>query len=85
MDGQAPTEETIAVTAKEGMDVRGFRSRRLTAEMIDDADLVLTMEARHKEYVVDMVKGASGEAVQNMNIMLGLDERTGLEAQAVWP
>ena len=27
---------------------------------------------------VDLLKGASGQAVQNMNIMLGIDERTGL-------
>ena len=26
----------------------------------------------------NLVKGAAGSAVQNMNIMLGLDERTGL-------
>jgi N-acetyl-gamma-glutamylphosphate reductase len=25
-----------------------------------------------------LLKGASGQAVQNMNVMLGLDERTGL-------
>ena len=30
-------------------------------------------------------KGASGAAVQNMNIVLGLPEATGLEAQAVFP
>ena len=29
--------------------------------------------------VIDnLLKGASGQAVQNMNVMLGLDERTGL-------
>lgn len=28
-------------------------------------------------------KGASGAAVQNMNLMLGLDERTGLESKAI--
>jgi N-acetyl-gamma-glutamyl-phosphate reductase len=29
--------------------------------------------------VIDnLVKGASGQAVQNMNVMLGLDERAGL-------
>jgi N-acetyl-gamma-glutamyl-phosphate reductase len=33
----------------------------------------------------NLVKGAAGQAIQNMNLMLGLDERTGLEAQAVWP
>ena len=26
----------------------------------------------------NLLKGASGQAVQNMNIMLGLDQRTGL-------
>ncbi len=30
-------------------------------------------------------KGAAGQAVQNMNIMLGLDERTGLELIALHP
>lgn len=33
----------------------------------------------------NLVKGAAGQAVQNMNVLLGLDERTGLEAAAVWP
>jgi len=28
----------------------------------------------------NLIKGASGQAVQNMNVMFGLDERTGLEA-----
>jgi N-acetyl-gamma-glutamyl-phosphate reductase len=29
--------------------------------------------------VIDnLLKGASGQAVQNMNVMLGIDERTGL-------
>jgi len=33
----------------------------------------------------NLLKGASGQAIQNANIMLGLDERLGLSAQAVWP
>jgi len=36
--------------------------------------------------VIDnLVKGAAGQAVQNMNIMFGLDERTGLDRPAVLP
>jgi N-acetyl-gamma-glutamyl-phosphate reductase len=36
--------------------------------------------------VIDnLVKGASGQAVQNMNIMFGLPETTGLESIAVVP
>lgn len=30
-------------------------------------------------------KGAAGQAVQNVNLMFGLEETTGLEATAVWP
>ena len=33
----------------------------------------------------NLVKGAAGQAVQNMNIMLGLTETAGLEAAAVFP
>ena len=30
----------------------------------------------------NLLKGASGQAVQNMNILFGLDERTGLELKS---
>jgi N-acetyl-gamma-glutamyl-phosphate reductase len=33
----------------------------------------------------NLVKGAAGQAIQNMNLMLGLPETTGLEMPAVWP
>jgi len=33
----------------------------------------------------NLVKGAAGQAIQNMNLMLGLPETTGLEAIAVYP
>jgi N-acetyl-gamma-glutamyl-phosphate reductase len=33
----------------------------------------------------NLVKGAAGQAVQNMNIMLGFPETTGLEAAALYP
>jgi N-acetyl-gamma-glutamyl-phosphate reductase len=36
--------------------------------------------------VIDnLVKGSSGQAVQNMNIMYGLPETTGLEQEALFP
>ena len=36
--------------------------------------------------VIDnLVKGAAGQAVQNMNIMFGLDEKTGLDVPALMP
>jgi N-acetyl-gamma-glutamyl-phosphate reductase len=36
--------------------------------------------------VIDnLVKGAAGQAIQNMNLMLGLPETSGLEAPAIYP
>ena len=36
--------------------------------------------------VIDnLVKGAAGQAIQNMNIMFGLDERAGLRHPALLP
>jgi len=36
--------------------------------------------------VIDnLVKGAAGQAVQNMNLMFGLDESAGLRAIGVYP
>ncbi|ADY54795.1 N-acetyl-gamma-glutamyl-phosphate reductase [Syntrophobotulus glycolicus DSM 8271] len=33
----------------------------------------------------NLVKGASGQAVQNMNILFGLPEETGLKTNGMWP
>jgi N-acetyl-gamma-glutamyl-phosphate reductase len=31
----------------------------------------------------NLLKGASGQAVQNMNLMFGLDEKTGLNLKSI--
>ena len=36
-----------------GVDASGFRSRRLTMPMVAAGDLVLTMESRHRQFVLD--------------------------------
>ena len=33
----------------------------------------------------NLVKGAAGQAVQNANLMLGLDETAGLPEAGLWP
>ena len=53
-------------------------------------DIGLTVDARTGRVVVvsaidNLVKGAAGQAVQNMNIMLGLPEKTGLDFAPVFP
>jgi len=47
------------------------------------------LEAANKYVVLsvedNLVKGAAGQAIQNMNLMLGLDETAGLEAPGMMP
>jgi len=49
-----------------------------------------TLDPRTNRLIViscidNLVKGAAGQAIQNMNLMLGLPETTGLNALAVYP
>lgn len=52
------TEEAIRALEEEGIDLRGHRARLLTAEMVEEADLVLTMTGGHKRYVQELAPGA---------------------------
>lgn len=53
-------------------------------------DIALKVDERTGRVIViaaidNLIKGASGQAVQNMNLMFGLDERTGLDYISVYP
>jgi protein-tyrosine phosphatase len=52
--GMPPTENTIKVMGKEGVDVSGYKTATLTDEMIKAADLVFVMEEFHKEEILKM-------------------------------
>ena len=46
--GGPPTREARTVMRKRGIDISSFTSRQLTEELIEKADLILTMERSHK-------------------------------------
>jgi len=53
-------------------------------------DIGLAVDPRTNRVVVvsaidNLVKGASGQAIQNLNILFGLPEKTGLEYPGMWP
>jgi N-acetyl-gamma-glutamyl-phosphate reductase len=53
-------------------------------------DIGVTLDARTGRVIVvsaidNLVKGASGQAIQNMNLMVGFAEQTGLEGIALYP
>lgn len=53
-------------------------------------DIGLQVDTRNRRIIVtsaidNLMKGASGQAVQNMNIMLGIDETTALDVPGIFP
>lgn len=60
--------------------VRGTNLCRLAVQRPGGADTAVVVSV-----IDNLVKGASGQAIQNMNLMFGLPETRGLEAIAVLP
>ncbi|MEN8171098.1 MAG: N-acetyl-gamma-glutamyl-phosphate reductase [Pseudomonadota bacterium] len=60
--------------------VRGANHCRIAIHRPQGGDTVVILSV-----IDNLVKGASGQAVQNMNVMFGLDEQCGLEQIALLP
>ena len=60
--------------------VKGSNICRIAVQRPQNGDVVVVMAV-----IDNLVKGASGQAVQNMNIMFGLDESSGLFSAALIP
>ncbi len=60
--------------------VRGVNTCRIAVHRPQDGDTVVVLSV-----IDNLVKGAAGQAIQNLNIMFGLDEQTGLQAISLLP
>lgn len=60
--------------------VRGVNHCRLAVHRPQGGNTLVVLSV-----IDNLVKGAAGQAVQNMNLMLGLDEKMGLEAIGLLP
>lgn len=60
--------------------VRGANHCRIAVHIPPTGNMVVVLSV-----IDNLVKGASGQAVQNMNIMFGLDEKAGLNAIGLIP
>jgi N-acetyl-gamma-glutamyl-phosphate reductase len=60
--------------------VRGNNMCRIAVHRPQNSETVVVLSV-----IDNLVKGAAGQAVQNMNLMFGLDEKLGLEAVALLP
>jgi protein-tyrosine-phosphatase len=59
LGGLPPTLETMTVMKAEGIDVSGTVSKKITEEMIRDADLILAMEELHREEILRITPWAA--------------------------
>ena len=60
--------------------VRGSNNCQIAIHQPQGSDTLVILSV-----IDNLVKGAAGQAVQNMNIMCGLDEKQGLETVALYP
>ncbi|MFB2538601.1 MULTISPECIES: N-acetyl-gamma-glutamyl-phosphate reductase [unclassified Acinetobacter] len=66
-------------SSPETRSVRGANQLRIAVQRVGQKRLIILVAQDN------LVKGAAGQAVQNMNIMFGLDERLGLDNIALLP
>ena len=68
--GSPASEGSAAVAATVGLDLSDHRSRQLTAELVDESDLILTMGVNHLVWVIEL--GGAGRSA----LISGFAERS---------
>ncbi|MDD4858012.1 MAG: low molecular weight protein arginine phosphatase, partial [Candidatus Krumholzibacteria bacterium] len=62
-DGMGAAQNAIEVLAEIGIELSDHRTRLLTLEMVDDADVVVTMTEQHRSEVFGLVPGSAGKVI----------------------
>ncbi|BCV23041.1 low molecular weight protein arginine phosphatase [Moorella sp. Hama-1] len=60
-EGEPATPAAVQALAEMGLDLSSHRARQLTAAMVKEADLILTMEAGHRERILRDYPAARGK------------------------
>jgi N-acetyl-gamma-glutamyl-phosphate reductase len=69
-----------AGTHPDSRNVRGSNNCQISIVVPQEGDTVVVMSV-----IDNLVKGAAGQAVQNMNLMFACNEKQGLQAMALYP
>lgn len=59
--GAPATDEAVRAAAEWEVDLTGHRARLLDAELVDKADLILTMTQDHKRHILERFPRAAGK------------------------
>jgi N-acetyl-gamma-glutamyl-phosphate reductase len=84
-------QEAVALYQKfyQGQPFTHVSTKNIDLKQVVNTNKCLVYVEKHGDYILvtsiidNLLKGASGQAVQNMNLMFGLDETTGLKLKAV--
>ena len=60
--------------------VRGSNTVRIACHRPQNGNMAVILVVED-----NLIKGAAGQAIQNMNLMFGFEETEGLKATALWP
>ena len=58
-DGIGASSSAVEVCRDDGIDISTHLSTQLTARLVQEADLILTMELIHKHYIINYLHGTS--------------------------
>jgi protein-tyrosine-phosphatase len=64
MAGMPASPEAVAAMAKQGIDITSHRSTPLTAEIIEQADVIYTMTESHRQAVFDIAQSATDKILR---------------------
>lgn len=77
MDGFGPTQETVRAMREEGVDVSRHRSRRLTLDMVRQADKIFVMEEMHRSMILRLMPDAESKVFMLSEFSPEPNERIG--------
>lgn len=82
ISGESAAQNAIEVMAREGIDLREHRARKLTVELINTADLILTMTLEQKNTVLKMAPASKSKVFTLSEFAEGVKEIETLMANA---
>lgn len=74
ISGETAAQNAIEVMEKEGIDLRDHRAKRLSVELVNGADLVLTMTLEQKNTVLNLVPAAKNRVFTLSEFAEGVKE-----------
>ena len=82
ISGSTAAQNAIEVMAKEGIDLRGHKAKKLTPELVAAADLILTMTLEQKREVISLAAAAKTKTFTLTEFAEGVKEIEKLMAAA---